>query len=75
MGNFKLVETEGEFSLWCYSSVYKVYQISNGYIRNVKTGENCGKDIKLYKRYHQDGECLMKPIYDEDCYEFVFEVQ
>jgi hypothetical protein len=74
MNNFKQISTDGEFTLWADSPVYKTHTITGGYIRNTKTGENCGKEVKLYKHYYQDGVKLASPIYDEDCYEFVFEV-
>lgn len=73
MNDFKHISTEGEFSLWVSPIVYKTYQIDDGYVRNTKTGENCGKVVRLYKHYYQDGVHLTEPIYDEDCYEFVFE--
>ena len=69
---FKQISTDGEFSLWVDSPVYRVHQITDGYIRNTRTGENCGQEVKLYKHYYKDGIKLVEPIYDEDCYEFVF---
>ena len=72
--NFKLISTEGEFSLWVNSPIYKTYAVSEGaYIRNTKTGENCGKEVILRKHYFIGTEQLPDPVYDEDCYEFVFE--
>ena len=72
--NFKQVSTEGEFSLWVTSPIYQTYAISDGgYIRNTKTGENCGKKVILRKHYYDGEKRLAEPIYDEDCYEFVFE--
>lgn len=71
--HFKLISTEGEFSLWMASPAYKSYSISKGYIRNTKTGENCGKEVILRKHYYVDGVKLDEPIYEEDCYEYVFE--
>jgi hypothetical protein len=73
MNDYQLVSTEGEFSLWVISPVYKTYKIETGYIRNTKTGENCGKEVKLRKHFYNEAEKLSEPIYDEDCYEFVFE--
>lgn len=73
MSNFKQISSEGEFSLWVNSPVYKTYVIAGGYIRNTKTGENCGQEVKLRKHYDQNGIKLAEPICDEDCYEFVYE--
>ncbi len=73
MSDFIQVSTEGEFSLWVSSPVYKIYEIRDGYIRNTKTGKNCGKEVKLRKHYYQNGKKLAEPIYDEECYEFVFD--
>ena len=73
MDEFKLVSTEGEFSLWVNSPVYKTYVITDGYIRNTKTGENCGKEVFLRKHYYDGATRLDSPVYDEDCYEYVFE--
>ena len=73
MSNFQQLSSDGEFSLYVNSPVYKTYKINSGYIRNTKTGKNCGQEVKLCKRYYQDGVRLTEPIYDEDCYEFVFE--
>lgn len=73
MDKFNKVSTEGEFSLWVNSPIYKTYAISEGYIRNTKTGENCGKEVILRKHYYDGAKRLEEPICDEDCYEFIFE--
>lgn len=73
MSKFEKVSTEGEFSLWVTSPIYKTYAISHGYIRNTKTGENCGKQVNLREHYYDGVNRLAEPICDEDCYEFVFE--
>ena len=71
MNEFKLISTDGEFTLWVSSPVYKTYVISEGgYIRNTKTGENCGREVFLRKHYYEGNKRLDEPIYDEDCYEF-----
>ena len=70
---FKQVSTEGEFSLWVSSPIYKTYVISEGHIRNTKTGENCGKEVILRKHYYDGSNRLAEPVFDEDCYEFVYE--
>ena len=70
---FQLISTDGPFSLWAASPVYKKYNIDKGYIRNTKTGENCGKEVLLKKHFYANGVRLAEPVYDEDCYEFVFE--
>ena len=71
--NGQLLSQEGDFSLWATSPVYKTLCIDDGYIRNTKTGENCGQMVELRKHFYKDGERLSEPIYDEECYEFVFE--
>lgn len=74
MENSKVISTEGDFSLHAYSPVYKTYKTDIGYIRNTKTGENCGQIVKLRKYYYDYlGNRLPEPAYDEDCYEFVTE--
>lgn len=73
MSKFNQISTDGEFSLWVNSPIYKSYVTSEGYIRNTKTGENCGKKAILRKHYYDGATRLTEPIYDEDCYEFVFE--
>ena len=71
--NFKQISAEGEFSLWVDSPIYKSYTAGDdGYIRNTKTGENCGKQVILRKHYYEGTKRLKEPICDEDCYEFVF---
>lgn len=73
MNDFKQVSVEGDFSLWVNHPVYKTYTISRkGYIRNTKTGENCGQKLCLRKHYYNGATRLQEPIYDEDCYECVF---
>ena len=70
MDQAKLVSTDGEFSLYAVSPIYKTYVISEGgYIRNTKTGENCGQKVELRERWY---EGATKPVPDEDCYEFVY---
>ena len=74
MNDFKLVSTEGEFTLWVSSPVYKTYVISDGgHIRNTKTGENCGQKVFLRKHYYDGSKHLEEPVCDEDCYEFVID--
>ncbi len=63
--------TEGEFTLWVNSPIYKIYAAGAGYIRNTKTQENCGKEVILRKHLYLNGQKLSEPIYDEDCYEIV----
>lgn len=70
--NFTCISTEGDFSLYADSPIYKTYGTTHGYIKNTKTGENCGKEVHLRKHYYVDGELLDEPLLDEDCYEFVF---
>lgn len=73
MSDFKKVSTEGEFSLWVSSPIYKTYACSEGYFKNTQTGENCGKEVLLRKHYYDGAKRLEEPIYDEDCYEFILE--
>lgn len=53
---------------------YKTYAAcGNNYIRNIKTGENVGKAIRLQVWFtNEDGQPLTKPIFEEDCYEYVY---
>ena len=74
LDKLELVSSEGDFTLYVRAHRYKTYKIEKGYIKNTKTGENCGKEVTLYKRYYDNnGTRLKDPIYDEDCYEFVLE--
>ena len=50
-----LIDSDGNFCLY-----KNIYQTSHGYYRNTKTGENCGKNVEIYKG-------------DEDCYELILE--
>lgn len=71
---FIKISEEGEFSLWVSSPIYKAYAVSKGFIRNTKTGKNCGKEVLLRRHdYDKYGNLLDTPNYDEDCYEFVDE--
>lgn len=69
-----MISTEGKFTLYVTSPVYRSYCIEadDGYIRNTKTGENCGQMVNLKAYYYDGATKLDKPIYEEDCYEFVF---
>ena len=73
--DYILYSTDGEFSLYVRPKVYKTYVISEGgYIRNIITGENCGQKVELCCQYYaEDGSLLNNPIYDVDCYEYVYE--
>lgn len=71
--DFKLISSEGDFSLYVANPIYKTYVIENGYIRNTKTGENCGKKVELRKIMYDGLKQLDTFVYEEDCYEFVFE--
>ena len=55
-----LIDRDGNFCL--YKNIYpiKTRQTSHGYYCNTKTGENCGKNVEIYKG-------------DEDCYELILE--
>ena len=65
------ISTEGNFTLWKTSPTYKTLYCSSGYLRNIKTHENCGQVVELHKHFYKDGILLEQPVYDEDCYEFV----
>ena len=72
---FVEVSQEGDFKLFKRLAVtYKTYNIAApGYIRNIKTGENCGQYLRLNALYvDKDGNLLETPLIDEDCYEYVF---
>lgn len=72
--NFEQVETQGKFALWLNRPIYKIYKIDSGYIRNIRTGENMGKQVVLRVRLHDESNLPLSDCkYDEDCYEFVEE--
>lgn len=69
--NYKRISQDGDFDLYAAYVLYRTYRTTDGYIRNRKTGENCGTEVELYRRYYRDNIPLDKPEYDEDCYEIV----
>lgn len=68
---FKRISQDGDFVLYAAYVLYRTYHTTNGYILNTKTGENCGTEVELYRRYYRGDVPLDKPEYDEDCYEIV----
>ena len=69
MIKYKPVETDGKFTLCLAFPVYKQIKTSGkNYIRNTKTGENCGQQVLLCTNIYVDPVEL-----DEDCYEIVRE--
>ena len=73
--NFEMFETNGKWALFLNCPVYKEIKAYNGsYIRNIKTGENCGDHVELHCHlFDEFGNELDNPMYDEDCYEVITE--
>ncbi|MCH5159568.1 MAG: hypothetical protein J1F66_01800 [Clostridiales bacterium] len=72
--NYIEVETQGSFSLWINKPVYKIYETSGGYIRNVRTGENVGQHVELHMNLYDENHVKLEVAsYEEDCYELVEE--
>jgi len=70
--HFVKAETNGAFSLWINRPIYKQYGVSEGYIRNAKTGENMGTTVTLHMNLFDNNlNKLENPTFEEDCYEFV----
>lgn len=71
--NFELFETSGDWARFLNRPVYKEIQTyGTAYIRNIKTGENCGQRIELHcYLFDEFGNKLDTPICEEDCYEVV----
>lgn len=67
------VSTDGKFTLMAEAPIYKIYKTHNGYIKNVKTNENCGQQIALRKSLLPHTRRLSLLINDEDCYEIIVE--
>lgn len=72
---FEMFETNGDWALFLNHPVYKqIEAFGDAYIRNIKTGENCGQYVELRCRlFDEFGNKLDNPIYDEDCYEVILE--
>lgn len=73
--NFVAVLTAGNFTLWINRPIYKEYVAGNGMkIINTATGENMGKNLKLYTHlYDANLHRLPEEIRDEDYYTVVGE--
>lgn len=73
--NFRVFEVNGKWTLFLNHPVYKeINSYGSTYIRNTKTGENCGQHVELHCHLYDDcGNKLDTPVYDEDCYEVVRE--
>lgn len=73
--NFIETQTVGKLTLWVNKPVYKEYFAGQGMkIINTKTGEDMGKNVKLYTHlYDADLRKLPEEIQDEDCYTIVGE--
>ena len=70
----KCVRTDGDFSMWVQPRIYRVIRAEEGFIKNIKTGENCGQVVYLCVYYYDgNGNRLQEPAYDENCYEIVKE--
>lgn len=73
--SFRKVAEEGDFSLFLYYPVWKVYSAGEGrVVRNIKTGEIMGPTLELcLLLYDENFNKLKEPQYEEDCYDFVLE--
>ena len=70
----KRIKVDGNFSMWLCPNVYKIVRTQTGYVKNNKTGENCGKIVYLYKHcYDERGARLPEPLYDDNCYVIIEE--
>lgn len=67
---FKVVETDGDWALLFNYPVYKeIKSYGSSYIKNTKTGENCGQSVELCCNiFDDDGNYLEKPLFEDDCY-------
>ena len=71
LGKYIEVEKDDNFTLMKFIPAYKQIVVSDGgYIRNKKTGENCGQQIILCTML-VNGEIIK----EEDCYEVVYNDQ
>ncbi len=68
-----LIDEDEFFKLYIYQPVYHELSCSeNAYIKNTKTGENCGNHILLCEfKYDNDGNLKETYSCEEDCYEIV----
>lgn len=75
LGKYKPIETDGKFTFMLFYPAYKQIKVSgNSYIRNNKTGENCGQEVLLCKNIYDENFNITENItFDEDCYEVVNE--
>ena len=71
--SYELLTTDGIWAVFVNRPVYKqINAFEDYYIRNTKTGENCGQYVELHVQIVDDnGVELDNPIYEEDCYEVV----
>ena len=70
--NTVCLRIDGNFSLWIKPRIYKIIRTRTGFIKNTKTGENCGNIVYLYAYYYDKaGNKLTTPLYDDNCYEIV----
>lgn len=72
--SFIEVEKQGDFALWLNKPVYAIYRTATGCIKNVKTGENAGKEVVLRIHLHDENFLpLTNERYEENCYVFTKE--
>jgi hypothetical protein len=66
-GKYFPVETDGKFTLMIFQPAYYSIACSdNSYIRNTRTGENCGQEITLCKFVNNiDGTINENPEFEE----------
>ena len=76
LGNIKGAKGDNgkNFALWLNKPVYAIYRTAAGYIKNVKTGENMGKETVLRINLHDENFLPLKTErYEENCYVFAKE--
>lgn len=74
--SFIEAEKQGDFALWLNKPIYAVYKTSSGCVKNVKTGENMGKEVTLRMHFHDENFLpLQTERYDDDCFEFAEDTQ
>lgn len=71
--NYELLTSDTIWTVFINRPVYKqITAYDTYYIRNTKTGANCGQYLELHVQLVDvDGNELVDPIFEEDCYEIV----
>lgn len=71
--NYELLSSDDTWAVFVNRPVYKrIITSGDRYIRNTKTGANCGQYLELHiQLVDEEGNELVDPIFEEDCYEIV----